>query len=99
MNSVSQLFSQLNGDPWRISHPFNVDILEANALLHNTSATEEEMAECLSLWCQQRQPCQFGRAAAKQGRIHFCFLREVAVSEWSDEEIAERILSRVIFYT
>lgn len=49
------------------------------------------MAECLALWCQHRQPCQFGRAAANQGRIHFCFLREAAVSEWKDDEIAEKI--------
>jgi hypothetical protein len=66
-------------------------MLQANALLHNTAATEEEMADCLALWCQHWQPCQFGRAAAKQGRIHFCLLREEAVSAWSDEEIAEKI--------
>lgn len=66
-------------------------MLQANALLHNTAATEEEMAECLTLWCQHRQPCQFGRVAANQGRIHFCFLREAAVSQWNDDEIKEKI--------
>lgn len=91
MSTVAELFARLNGDMWRISHPFNLDILQANALLHNTAATEDEMAECLALWCQHLQPCQFGRVAAKQGRIHFCFLREAAVSEWSDDEIAEKI--------
>jgi hypothetical protein len=91
MTTVAELFERLNGDAWRITHAFNDDILQANALLHNTAATEEEMAECLALWCQHRQPCQFGRAAANKGHIHFCFLREVAVSEWSDDEIAEKI--------
>ncbi len=91
MSKVAELFDRLNGDPRRIKLPFSDDLLQANALLHNTAATEEEMAECLSLWCQQRQPCQFGRVAAKQGRIHFCFLREAAVSGWSDAEIAEII--------
>jgi hypothetical protein len=91
MSTVADLFADLNGDGWRITHPFNEDILQANALLHNRAATEEEMAECLALWCQHRQPCQFGRAAAKQRRIHFCFLREEAVSEWTDDEIAEKI--------
>jgi hypothetical protein len=91
MSNVAELFSQLNGDAWRLAHRFNDDMLQANALLHNTAATEEEMAECLALWFQYRQPCQFGKAAAKQRRIHFCFLREVAVSEWSDDEIAEKI--------
>jgi len=91
MRTVAELFGRLDGDSWRVTHPFSSDILEANALLHNTAATEEEMAECLALWCQRLQPCQFGRVAAKQGRIHFCFLREVAVSEWDDEEIEEKI--------
>ena len=91
MTSVAELFRRLSGDIWRIAHPFNVDISQANELLHNTAATEEEMAECLALWCQRRQPCQFGKAAANQGRIHFCFLREEAISEWSDVEIREKI--------
>jgi len=91
MIAVKDLFAQLSGDARRVVHPFSVDILQANALLHNTAATEDEMAECLDLWCQHRQPCQFGKVAAKQKRIHFCFLREIAVSTWSDEEIAERI--------
>jgi hypothetical protein len=91
MSAVAELFSRLDGDAWRIRHPFSIDMLQANALLHNSAATEEEMADCLALWCQHWQPCQFGRAAAKQGRIHFCLLREEAVSAWSDEEIAEKI--------
>jgi len=91
MSTVAELFARLTGDAWRVTHSFSEDILQANALLHNTAATEEEMAECLALWCRHRQPCQFGRVAAKQGRIHFCFLREVAVCEWSDDEIAEKI--------
>lgn len=47
MSSVRELLARLNGDPWRIKHPFSEDILQANALLHNTAATEDEMAECL----------------------------------------------------
>lgn len=91
MSTVAELFDRLNGDLWRIKHPFSDDLLQANALLHNTAAADEEMVECLALWCQQRQPCQFGRVAAKHRRIHFCFLREAAISRWSDAEIAEKI--------
>lgn len=91
MSTVAELFLRLDGDVWRIKHPFSDDMLQANALLHNTAATEEEMADGLALWCQRLQPCQFGKAAAKQGRIHFCFLREVAVSAWSDDDIASKI--------
>lgn len=91
MSTVSELFSRLIDDSWRVKHPFSDDILQANAVLHNTAATEDEMAECLVLWCQRRQPCQFGKAAASQDRVHFCFLDEKAVSGWSDEDIAEKI--------
>lgn len=92
MKATAELFARLSGDAWRISHPFSDDILQANALLHNTAATEEEMAECARLWCLRRQPCQFGKVAASEERIHFCFLTEQAVSTWSDEEIAEKIV-------
>ncbi len=91
MTAVADMMGRLAGDVWRLSHPFSDDLLQANALLHNSAATEAEMAECVNLWCLQRQPCQFGRVAAKQGRIHFCFLSEEAVSSWSDDEIAEKI--------
>ena len=91
MTPVAELFARLSGDAWRVSHPYSTDILQANAVLHNDAATEEEKAECLILWCMGRQPCQFGRVAAKQDRIHFCFLSHQAVSEWSDDDIAEKI--------
>lgn len=91
MSSCRDLFKQLSGDPWRVSHPLADDILQANALLHNTAATDDEIADCLLLWCQHRQPCQFGKAAAKQRRIHFSVLREAAVASWSDDEISAKL--------
>ncbi len=91
MTAVADLIERLSGDAWRLSHPFSDDLLQANALLHNSAATEAEMAECVNLWCLRRQPCQFGRIAAKQGRSHFCFLSERAGLGWSDDEIAEKI--------
>ncbi len=89
--TTAELFGRLSGDAWRISHPFGDDLLQANALLHNTAATDGEKAECAALWSLRRQPCQFGRAAAREGRIHFCFLTEREVTLWSDEEISEKI--------
>ena len=91
METVVELFGRLSGDRWRVSHPFSQDVVQANALLHNSAATEAEMAECAALWCARRQPCQFGRVAASRGRMHFCFLTERAVSTWMDEEIAEKV--------
>ena len=91
MDTVGDLFGRLSGDRWRVSHAFSEDIVQANALLHNTAATDDEMAECMGLWCTRRQPCQFGRVAASRGGIHFCFLREHAVSTWRDDQIAAKI--------
>ena len=92
--TTAKLFANLSGDAWRLAHPFSDDLLQANALLHNTAATEAEMAESATLWCLRRQPCQFGRVAASRRRIHFCFLSERAVSEWTDDEIAEKARRR-----
>lgn len=91
MNSVADLFNRLGGDPWRVKNPCSVELLQANALLHNTAATEDEMTECLNAWCLNHQACQFGMAAARKGRVHFCILREEAVSSWTDDEIEEKI--------
>lgn len=91
MTSTTELFDRLSGDARRVSHPFSDDLLQANALLHNTAATEEEKGECARLWCQHKQPCQFGKVAGSQGRIHFCFLTEHCITKWSDDEISEKI--------
>src|SRR4051794_7949352 len=91
MSTVAELFNRLSGDAWRVKNPFKPEMLQANALLHNTAATEDEIVECLNAWCRNHQSCQFGMAAASQGRIHFCILREEAVSSWDDGEIEEKI--------
>ena len=91
MNTLNELLGRLQGDTFRKNHPFSNDIREANELLHNPSAFDDEMTECMLMWCQKQQPCQFGRIAAQHRRIHFCFLAHDAVSRWSDEEIAAKI--------
>lgn len=91
MSSVMELFGRLNGDPWRLTRPFSNELLQANALVHNTAATNDEIVECLNTWCLNLQSCQFGKVAAKAGRVHFCILREEAVSSWTDDEIGEKI--------
>lgn len=91
MITIAELYGRLQGDARRIERPFNVDLLQANSLLHNPAATDDEMASCLWRWCQMRQPCQFGRVAGKERRIHFCFLRESCLANWSDEEISGKV--------
>jgi hypothetical protein len=91
MASLNELLNNLKGDEFRKSHPFSDDIRTANELLHNSSAFDDEMADCMQDWCEKSQPCQFGRVAAQQRRIHFSFLTHQAVSQWSDQEIGEKI--------
>jgi hypothetical protein len=91
VHTVNELLGRLKGDAWRKTHPFSDDLREANELLHNSSAFEDELAECLFDWCRAQQPCQFGMIAAKERRIHFCVLKDEAVAHWSDEDIAAHI--------
>lgn len=91
MNTVNDLYTRLKGDRWRTQNPFSDDLRAANELLHNSSAFRDELTECLRKWCQFQQPCQFGKIAAKEGRIHFCVLPDEAVAHWSDEDIGQHI--------
>src|SRR4029078_7843148 len=91
MNTVNDLFTRLRGDPRRKTHPFSDDLRQANELLHNKDAFEDEIAECLFAWCRFQQTCQFGKIAAKDRRIHFCTLTAESVARWSDEDIAAHI--------
>lgn len=65
-------------------------MVEFGALLHRPYAEEHEIEDGLRHWCKTRQPCQFGRVAASQGRIHFCILRERDLGD-GDKAIAEKI--------
>jgi hypothetical protein len=91
MHTVNDLYSRLKGDAYRKTHPFSDDLREANELLHNPSAFEDEIAECLFAWCRTQQPCQFGKIAAKERRIHFCVLSDEAVARWPDQDVAAHI--------
>jgi hypothetical protein len=93
MGKVNDLHSRLKGDLWRKSHPFSNDLREANELLHNSSAFEDEITDCIFAWCRTQQPCRFGMIAAKERRIHICLLTDEAVVHWSDEDIAAHIAS------
>ena len=76
--SLRDLHYRLRPDRDRPSRGFSPDMAEAGALLHKPYAEEHEIEEALQHWCKTRQPCQFGRAAASQGQIFFCILRERA---------------------
>jgi hypothetical protein len=92
MHTINELLQRLQGDTLRKSRRFSDDIREANELLHNRAAFDDERWDCMRTWCQTKQPCQFGIRAAQDNRIHFSFLTHEAISRWSDSEIAAKIL-------
>ena len=89
--ALAELYDLIQADRRRVTHPFSDDIPIANALLHNPAAYDDELHQCLRFWCQDQQPCQFGRAAVRDDRIHFCVIREPAIVEWRDDELSDAI--------
>jgi hypothetical protein len=76
-----ELMAALKGDHWRREHAFSEDIRQAHEVIHHPFATEDEIAETLRLWFERRQPCLFGRYAAKRGGIHIAILTERDLNE------------------
>ena len=75
MSSLQHLIEALPADARRPDLPFGDEI----------SDVQEELWKCdedgaagklLSEWLARYQPCLFGRVAAKEGLLRFCFLRE-----------------------
>jgi len=89
--SLAELYRNIQADRFRVENPFSDDIMRANALLHNPGALPDELQECARRWCKDQQPCQFGRMAAADHRIHFCVLTEPAFTEWTDDDVAQAI--------
>jgi hypothetical protein len=91
--SLRDLHYRLRPDKDRPSCGFSPDLAEVSALMHKPYAEEHEIEEALRHWCKTRQPCQFGRAAASQGQIYFCILRERDLGDGpgGDRAIAEQI--------
>jgi len=73
---IEVLFDALREDHWRRAHSFSEDIQQAHRLMHHPFVAEDEIAETVRLWFEKRQPCLFGRYAAKRGAIHICVLTE-----------------------
>jgi hypothetical protein len=73
---IGDLFDALREDHGRRTNTFSQDIQDANAVLHHPFAWDDELVEVMRAWSLKRQPCQFGRVAAKSAQIHICVLRE-----------------------
>ncbi len=88
--SLLSLHDKLREDRWRARHAFSKDMQQATKPMLKPFVYDHEVAEVLRLWCMKRQPCQFGRAAANRGQIHFCVLRERDLAD-GDDAIKEKI--------
>jgi hypothetical protein len=73
-DSISDLIPALVSDPWRAAHPFDADLAAANAIMFDPASTAGDRERALSGWIQKRQPCLFGRLAAKLDLLSYCIL-------------------------
>jgi hypothetical protein len=88
---LSDLYAKLTVDLWRSAHPFSKDIEIANEVLLFPYSRDVERREALENWLQGRhQPCLFGRIAAKNKGIHYCFLTTEDLLK-SDDHVRDKI--------
>jgi hypothetical protein len=89
-DSIASLFRQLTPDSWRKQVGFSADIEAVNQILFNPNTTESDAIDALSGWLQRKQPCVFGKMAAKFGFISYCLLSESDL-RMTDEKIRDKI--------
>jgi hypothetical protein len=88
--TVKELFLALRRDTWRRTNDFSEDIRVINAILDDPYVNEDDIYEGMRNWFAKKQPCIFGRAAARTGSIFLCILRDEHIYE-GDEAIRELI--------
>src|SRR5271156_5914016 len=74
--SLRGIYARLRRDPDRDSlGGFSEDLTEPHAILHDRFVRDPERQVALANWLQgDHQPCLFGRFAARQNEIDYCFL-------------------------
>ena len=91
-DSLASLHDLLTIDSRRESAGFSDDIEKANRVLHNSDAKDFERQDAIELWLlgREAQPCVFGKIAAKQRKMHFCFVTGADLRK-SDQHVSEKI--------
>lgn len=94
MPTLADYYSALTQDQWRnaAGNEFTEEIVAANKVLNHPYANNSQRREALSSWLHKHQPCVFGRIAAKQQAIDYCFLTNTDLMG-GDEAIARKIKS------
>jgi hypothetical protein len=88
--TLAELYGNLTEDPWRTAHPFSKDMLDANIPLNYVYSRDPEFRVAMEHWLQRHQPCLFGRIAAKNKGIHYCFITGDDIRK-SDEHVRAKI--------
>jgi hypothetical protein len=88
--AIAEIVSRLKPDSWREEVGFSSEVELANQQLFRPDATLAEMEDIINGWLQKRQPCLFGKIAAKRGLISYCILTDSDLNG-SDESIAQKI--------
>ena len=97
---IKDALNSLVEDEWRKSNKFSDDLRLVNDIFLAPFVTEHARAEALGNWLQKAdappgQPCMFGRIAAAQKTMHYCFLDDADLRE-DDQEIRRRIKSALV---
>jgi hypothetical protein len=80
MISLRDLYSHIREDSAREQLGWSPDLETAQADLL-AAKDDSDRARILNEWLASRQPCLFGKIAAKNGMIEFCFLTEGDLAE------------------
>src|SRR5262249_37812371 len=90
--SLATLRSRLVPDLMRVESGFLPDIEKANEVLLNPMAQDSERQQAMDLWLLGRhaQPCVFGKIAAGQRRMFYCFITGDDIAR-SDDHVQEKV--------
>ncbi|WP_080886519.1 hypothetical protein [Nitrospira japonica] len=92
IESIAQIYAQVQPDSWRQRQDFSAEIREAQAMLFDEASKgrKDAIAKILGKWLERYQPCLFGRVAARLDLIEYCVLLEEDLYK-SDEEVLSLI--------
>lgn len=98
-NDLQTLRGQLLTDPWRVDHPFPVDINDANDVLLDLFSSDSEKEVAIREWLKdhEAQPCVFGKIAGSKAGMDFCFITARDI-DTSDEHVAAKIAAARRFW-
>lgn len=78
---LPQLLKALGRDRLRERVPFTEEMDVVHRVVWQNGVPREHRGEIISRWLQKHQPCLFGRAAARDDRIHYCLVLEGEIDE------------------